>query len=81
MLATRLQQTFPEITQTKQASLSDLKQLNLNAYDGIISTLALDINEHYIQVNPLLPDADIKYVSNYLNTQANENRVTSSSSS
>ncbi|MHD0397138.1 PRD domain-containing protein [Staphylococcus simulans] len=75
VLATRLQQTFPEITQTKQASLSDLKQLNLKAFDGIISTLALDIEEPYIQVNPLLPDADITYVSNYLNTQANTDKA------
>lgn len=80
VLATRLQQTFPEITQTKQASLSDLKQLDLKTYDGIISTLALEIEEPYIQVNPLLPDADITYVSNYLNTHVNENKMITNSS-
>lgn len=72
VLATRLTQTFPDITQTKQASLSDLKHLNLNVYDGIISTLALDIDEPYIQVNPLLPDQDIKYVAHFLNSKQSD---------
>ncbi|MCD8916232.1 transcription antiterminator [Staphylococcus simulans] len=74
VLATRLEQTFPTINHTKQASLSDLKQLDLKAYDGIISTLALEIDEPYIQVNPLLPEPDAKYVANYLETQTKEDQ-------
>lgn len=69
VLATRLNQTFSEIGETTQASLSDLKQLNLKSYDGIISTIGLDIEEPYITVNPLLPDQDVNFVANYLNTR------------
>ncbi|AYU55782.1 BglG family transcription antiterminator [Staphylococcus debuckii] len=69
VLATRLTQTFSEIGETTQASLSDLKQLNLKSYDGIISTIGLEIEEPYITVNPLLPDQDINYVAHYLNTR------------
>ncbi|WP_253718448.1 PRD domain-containing protein [Staphylococcus carnosus] len=69
VLATRLNQAFSEIGKTTQASLSDLKQLNLKSYDGIISTIGLDIQEPYITVNPLLPDQDINFVANYLNTR------------
>ncbi|MCG7339959.1 BglG family transcription antiterminator [Staphylococcus sp. ACRSN] len=74
LLATRLEQTFSEITRTTQSSVSDLKQLNTNQFDAIISTVDLDINASYITVNPLLPDADIKHVAAFLNTHSSTNQ-------
>ncbi|MBF7020718.1 BglG family transcription antiterminator [Staphylococcus sp. 18_1_E_LY] len=67
ILATRLQQTFSKITDTTQASVGDLTNINLNNYDAIISTVDLDITVPYITVNPLLPETDINHVSAFIN--------------
>lgn len=69
LLATRLQQTFSEIQQTTQASVGDLKSIDIQQYDAIISTVNLDISLPYLTVNPLLPDADINHVAAFLNMQ------------
>lgn len=76
LLATRLQQTFSEITQTKQASVGDLRHLNTSDFDAIISTVDLDITVPYITVNPLLPDADINHVAAFLKSNANTKPMT-----
>ena len=68
LLATRLQQSFNEIEKITQASVSDLKMLNLEDYDGIISTVKLDITTPFITVNPLLPESDVTYVASFLKT-------------
>ncbi len=48
-----------------------LKSLDLSQYDGIISTVNLRIiNSPYLTVNPLLPDSDISYVAQFLNTKS-----------
>ncbi|SPZ99775.1 PTS system mannitol (Cryptic)-specific transporter subunit IIA [Staphylococcus aureus] len=39
-----LEQVFSEIERITQASVSDLKSLDLSQYDGIISTVNLDID-------------------------------------
>ena len=46
-----------------------MKSLDLSQYDGIISTVNLDIDS-YLTVNPLLPDSDISYVAQFLNTKS-----------
>lgn len=65
LLSTRLEQVFSEIERITQASVSDLKSLDLSQYDGIISTVNLDIDTPYLMVNPLLPDSDISYVAQF----------------
>lgn len=70
LLSTRLEQVFSEIERTTQASVSDLNHLNLADYDGIISTVKLDIDLPYLTVNPLLPDSDINYVAAFLDTKS-----------
>ncbi|EHJ09078.1 BglG family transcription antiterminator [Staphylococcus simiae] len=72
LLATRLEQVFSEIERITQASVSDLNNLNLTTFDGIISTVNLDITLPYLTVNPLLPDSDIPYVASFLNTQVSQ---------
>ncbi|RIL70728.1 PRD domain-containing protein [Staphylococcus devriesei] len=74
LLATRLQQSFSEIEKITQASVSDLKMLDLDDYDGIISTVKLDITTPFITVNPLLPESDVTYVASFLKTK--EHRTT-----
>lgn len=69
LLASRLTQAFTDINSIKQASVGDLNQLDLQAFDAIISTVDLDINEPYITVNPLLPETDINHVTTLLNNQ------------
>lgn len=48
-----------------QASVSDLNVLDLTAYDGIISTVNLDIDVPFLVVNPLLPEHEVAYVSSF----------------
>ncbi|MCI2771973.1 BglG family transcription antiterminator [Staphylococcus warneri] len=76
LLATRLEQVFSEIERITQASVSDLNVLDLSSYDGIISTVNLDIDRPFLTVNPLLPDSDIGYVSSFLNTKETHHLVT-----
>ncbi|MEJ7471982.1 PTS lactose transporter subunit IIB, partial [Staphylococcus epidermidis] len=54
----------------------DLNVLDLSSYDGIISTVNLDIDRPFLTVNPLLPDSDIGYVSSFLNTKETHHLVT-----
>lgn len=70
LLSTRLEQVFNEIERITQASVSDLNTLDLTQYDGIISTVNLDIASPYLTVNPLLPDNDVSYVAQFLNTKS-----------
>ncbi|TDQ37747.1 BglG family transcription antiterminator [Aureibacillus halotolerans] len=60
LLATRLQQEVPEITQIDNRSLFDLDKLNLDQYDLIVSTVPLKGMSHdYILASPILSKADI----------------------
>ena len=72
LLSTRLEQAFNEIERITQASVSDLNVLDLTAYDGIISTVNLDIDVPFLVVNPLLPEHEVAYVSSFLSTKSNE---------
>ena len=65
LLSTRLEQAFNEIERITQASVSDLNVLDLTAYDGIISTVNLDIDVPFLVVNPLLPEHEVAYVSSF----------------
>ena len=49
LLANRLEQVFSEIERITQA-VSDLNVLDLNNYDGIISTVNLDIEAPFLIV-------------------------------
>lgn len=76
LLSTRLEQVFSEIERITQASVSDLNNLDLTQFDGIISTVNLDITFPYLTVNPLLPDSDVSYVAQFLNTKSIEHDET-----
>lgn len=77
ILAARLQQSFPDITSTTQASVGDLVDLDLQRYAAIVSTVDLDIFAPYITVNPLLPDTDINHVASFMKLQQTQSQQSS----
>ncbi|MFP7492742.1 BglG family transcription antiterminator [Terribacillus saccharophilus] len=67
MLASRLQNEFPEITQVTLSSFLELKDLELETFDLLISTISLDqFHRSYLLVNPLLPSPDVKRVDSFI---------------
>jgi len=59
MLSTKLMQRIPEIKQVDNRSIFDLKHLDLNAYDIIISTIPLNDVEHdYLLISPMLTKSE-----------------------
>ncbi|MFP7480245.1 BglG family transcription antiterminator [Terribacillus saccharophilus] len=67
MLASRLQNEFPEITQVSLSSFLELKDMELESFDLLISTISLDqFHRHYLLVNPLLPGPDVKRVDAFI---------------
>ncbi|RXK17422.1 BglG family transcription antiterminator [Macrococcus sp. DPC7161] len=58
ILSHKIEERFSNVEVVKEASVSELKSLDLNAYDHIISTVSLDIEHTHTVVNPLLPERD-----------------------
>lgn len=58
ILSNQIEQHFPNVSVIRQASVSELKSINLSQFDHIISTVGLDIDQPYTVVNPLLPTSD-----------------------
>lgn len=81
LLANRLEHVFSEIERITQASVSDLNVLDLNNYDGIISTVNLDIDVPFLVVNPLLPEHEVSYVASFLSTKSNQTLLTENDNS
>lgn len=59
ILSQKIESRFPMVHVVGEASVSELKSLDLNDYEYIISTVALDITAPHVVVNPLLPDSDV----------------------
>ncbi|RDW22179.1 transcriptional antiterminator [Oceanobacillus arenosus] len=60
MLATRLMQRVPEIKKVDNKSLFDLRQMNLDQYDIIVSTIPLqEFDREYFQTSPMLTNGEI----------------------
>jgi mannitol operon transcriptional antiterminator len=67
MLASRLQNEFPEITQVTLSSYLELKDLEPDKFDLLVSTISLDqFNRPYLLVNPLLPAPDVKRMDAFI---------------
>ncbi|PAD40320.1 BglG family transcription antiterminator [Terribacillus sp. 7520-G] len=67
MLASRLQNEFPEITQVTLSSFLELREMDLERFDLLISTISLDqFHREYLLVNPLLPGPDVKRVDAFI---------------
>lgn len=70
ILSNQIEQLFPQVNVVRQASVSELKHIDLNQFDYIISTVALDIPNPYTVVNPLLPANDQAILSQIFQTPA-----------
>lgn len=69
ILAMKLQQELSEITNIKYISLFEVDEMTLSEYDLIISTIPLtNFNREYILVSPILSDAEVKKIRNYIRT-------------
>lgn len=67
MIASRLKNEFPNITDVKNISLFELDEKKSRDLDLIISTIPLvDYAIDYVQVNPFLTDDDVRKIEDYI---------------
>ncbi|TGB03950.1 BglG family transcription antiterminator [Halobacillus salinus] len=62
ILAAKLKRQFSEIETVDHQSLFDLKHLQVEEYDLVVSTIPIDQLEDYVLVNPMLSTGDIHQV-------------------
>ena len=68
MLSTKLMQKIPEINHVDNQSFFDLKHLDLDTYDLIVSTIPLnDFGRKYIQTSPMLTNDEIHQIKKLVN--------------
>ncbi|WP_342047547.1 BglG family transcription antiterminator [Bacillus sp. OTU530] len=80
MLATRLQQEFPEMRRVQNVSLFELPNINTDEYDIVVSTIALSgFNNGYIQVSPILNESEIEKIKSHLKRHATKQTVSKES--
>ncbi|WP_312094831.1 BglG family transcription antiterminator [Niallia sp.] len=67
MLAAKIINQIPSLSEVKTASVFELKNISIDDYDAILSTIPLeDISRDYLVVNPILNDKDLEEVKTYL---------------
>lgn len=67
MLAAKIINQIPSLSEVKTASVFELKNISIDNYDAILSTIPLeDISREHLVVNPILNDKDLEEVKNYL---------------
>ncbi|MBB6449623.1 mannitol operon transcriptional antiterminator [Geomicrobium halophilum] len=66
MLASRLEQEFPEITSITNASLFDLKKYDPDDFDLFISTVHLDQSKSSLRVSPVLTTEEVNRIRAYV---------------
>ncbi|MCU7558603.1 BglG family transcription antiterminator [Macrococcus capreoli] len=65
ILSSKIEANFSNVVVKQQASVSDLKHIDLEQFDYIVSTVAIDIKRPYSVVNPLLPESDRLLLAQY----------------
>ncbi|HWJ78643.1 MAG TPA: BglG family transcription antiterminator [Niallia sp.] len=71
MLAAKIVSQIPSLKEVKTASVFELKNLSLDDYDVIFSTIPLeDMKQDYLLVNPILTDQDLEEVKSYLHRKS-----------
>lgn len=76
MIATRLQNEYPNIRKVTNRSLFDLGDIPASELDLIISTIPLvghDVD--YVQVNPFLTEEDIRKIDDYIERREHQEHV------
>ncbi|MBV7508751.1 BglG family transcription antiterminator [Bacillus sp. sid0103] len=70
MLATRLQQEFPELKDIQNVSVMEFKRMKTDTYQLIISTIPIpDYHSDYILVSPILNKDEIEKIRSFINEQ------------
>lgn len=70
MLATRLQQEFPELKEIQNVSVMEFKKMKAGNYQLIISTIPIpDYHLNYILVSPILYKDEIEKIRSFINEQ------------
>jgi mannitol operon transcriptional antiterminator len=80
MLASRIRKEIPMIKKLHNASLFELKQLNLNDYDMVLSTIPLsNFEKEYILVNPFLTEEEVGKIHAYIKQNVEKQRFVNQS--
>ncbi|TRZ36257.1 PRD domain-containing protein [Niallia circulans] len=67
MLAAKIGNEIPGLSEIKTASVFEMKNISLDEYDAILSTIPIeDINRDYFVVSPILTNQELELVKNYL---------------
>jgi mannitol operon transcriptional antiterminator len=67
MLATRLQQEFPELIPIRNVSVMEFKKMNFRDYDLVISTIPIpDSHLDYILVSPILNNIEVDRIRSFI---------------
>jgi len=67
MLAAKIGNEIPGLSEIKTASVFELKNIAIDDYDAILSTIPIeDINRDYFVVSPILTNQELEIVKNYL---------------
>jgi mannitol operon transcriptional antiterminator len=68
MLATRLEQEFPELSEVRNVSVREFQRMNTEDYQLIISTIPIPEDQsNYILVSPILTKEEIEKIRNFIN--------------
>ncbi len=77
MLASRLENAFPQIQSIKNSSLFEIEDLNLADFDLVVSTVSIPApDESYVRVQPFLAEDDLERIRDHLRNKSLEERRT-----
>lgn len=67
MLAAKIGNEIPGLSEIKTASVFEMKNISLDEYDAILSTIPIEeMNRDYFVVSPILTNQELELVKNYL---------------
>ncbi|TXC91016.1 transcription antiterminator [Metabacillus litoralis] len=67
MLVTQINNQFPHLTELRSISAFELRDIDLNNYDIILSTIAIEeISSDYLLVSPILTPQELERIKKYI---------------
>ncbi|MBW7651966.1 BglG family transcription antiterminator [Anoxybacillus sp. ST4] len=66
ILATRLKKEIPDISHIEQKSFFDVRYMDVNEYDLIVSTVPIHTSRPYFLVNPMLSEEEVASIRQFL---------------
>lgn len=75
MLATQIKNNIPSIAQTKSVSVFELREIDTEQFDIILSTIPIEEPTlEYLLVSPILTDKELERIQQYINQKGRNNR-------